>query len=637
MKVMIMGRFFSHVVVTVVVMLFVITDAYSESEKTIPLLFFGNQNLPPMIYLDNDKPKGIVIDLVRALEKKMERPIVIKTMNWAMAQKSVLEGNGDALLQINKTEERLKAYDFSDPLLISRFSIFTLTNNKYIEGISELEDLRVAVEEKGLPALFLSKNPKVTVINTATILDGFYLLKENGADALVVDELVGKYILAMNHINNIAIVGEPIVTSNSSIAVRKGDTELLVAINRGLSKIRKDGTYDKILNKWNPQEGIFQTREHIQLMYFFWGIGILLFIILLICVWTLLTARQLAANKKMERTLELEKQQLSDIIVGTNTGIWEWNVQTGVFTVNDLLAKMIGCLREELEPITVETWRDRIHPEDFTQAKPILENVFSHITEIFAIEIRIRHKSDTWVWLHAKGKVQDWKDDGTPLIVSGTLSDINERKISEEKIKTLLGEKELLLREVHHRIKNNMYSICGLLTLQAATLEDPHAITALKEAGDRVQSMMLLYDRLYRSPDYHAMPVKEYLPSLIDEILSHFPETVPIRVVKDIGEFSLTGAKLQPLGIIVNELLTNCMKYAFSERTSGIITVSATLLEGYVKLIIADNGIGMSEAVSFENSTGFGLTLIRELSRQMEGTIRIERENGTSISFVFPA
>ncbi|MBP6738976.1 MAG: PAS domain S-box protein [Leptospiraceae bacterium] len=224
---------------------------------------------------------------------------------------------------------------------------------------------------------------------------------------------------------------------------------------------------------------------------------------------------------------------------------------------------------------------------------------------------------------------------GIPHFICVT-RDITDRKQAEEKIKTLLVEKEMILKEVHHRIKNNMNTICSLLLLQTQSITNTTAITALEEAANRVNSMALLYDKLYKSEEYTEVSVKDYLFILLDEILENFPNSSSIKLEKRIEDFELNTKRLQPLAIIVNELITNIMKYAFNGRNNGIIIVTATILNKIVTLSIEDNGNGLPESTSFTNSTGFGLMLVRGLTEQLNGKIRIERGNGTKIILEFP-
>ncbi len=219
--------------------------------------------------------------------------------------------------------------------------------------------------------------------------------------------------------------------------------------------------------------------------------------------------------------------------------------------------------------------------------------------------------------------------------------EISERKIAEEKIQLLLSEKELILSEVHHRIKNNMNTIHGLLKLQSYALKDASAIAALDNSAGRVQSMMHLYDKLYRSMDVQNLSVLDYIPSLVDEILKNFPEGETVKIEKIINDFILDAKRLQTLGIIINELLTNIMKYAFTGRDDRKIVVEAglnpsgTKQDSVVSIAIGDNGLGMPETVDFVNSTGFGLQLVVMLVKELKGVLRFEKKNGTRIIIEF--
>jgi len=220
-------------------------------------------------------------------------------------------------------------------------------------------------------------------------------------------------------------------------------------------------------------------------------------------------------------------------------------------------------------------------------------------------------------------------------VIQCDIRDITDRKIAEGKVKNLLEEKEIVLQEVHHRIKNNMNTICGLLSLQAETLSEPVAIAALQDSRSRVQSMMVLYEKLYRSTSYDVLPVCGYLSALVDEIIANFPNHEVATVKKNIGEFDLDVATLQPLGLILNELLTNVMKYAFKGRKSGVVTVSAFLHEKTVTLEVADDGVGIPDSIDFGKSNGFGFMLISLLSKQLQGSLRLERGNGTRVILDF--
>ncbi len=220
--------------------------------------------------------------------------------------------------------------------------------------------------------------------------------------------------------------------------------------------------------------------------------------------------------------------------------------------------------------------------------------------------------------------------------LAGFTIDITERKQFEEKIQALLGEKDLLLKEVHHRIKNNMNTIKGLLTLQLSAEEaDSPAAASLRDAESRVQSMIMLYDRLYCTDNYRELPVKDYLQSMTEEIIQNFPKRNIVTVKTEIEDFILNLNILTPVAIIINELLTNIMKYAFIDRESGIITVSASMKNNHAVVKVHDNGRGIPEGINFGASTGFGLNLAGMLAEQIEGKIRIDRGQGTTVVLEF--
>jgi two-component sensor histidine kinase len=212
---------------------------------------------------------------------------------------------------------------------------------------------------------------------------------------------------------------------------------------------------------------------------------------------------------------------------------------------------------------------------------------------------------------------------------------VTERKKAEDRIKSLLEEKELLLREVHHRVKNNLHVILGLIALQADSVRDPGTLAALRETGSRVRSLTVLYEKLYATSSFSSVSTGAYLPVLVDEILENFPVSASLAVEKRIDDFSLGIDKIQPLGILLNELLTNIMKYAFAGRAEGRIAVRATVSGPMVTVVVEDDGIGLPDSVDFGNSPGFGLTLVRELARQLDGSIRLERGSGTRVILEF--
>ncbi|MBL0264254.1 MAG: sensor histidine kinase [Leptospiraceae bacterium] len=166
-----------------------------------------------------------------------------------------------------------------------------------------------------------------------------------------------------------------------------------------------------------------------------------------------------------------------------------------------------------------------------------------------------------------------------------------------------------------------------------------HGRNALLDAGSRVQSMMVLYDKLYHTTNFQRISIANFIPSLVDEIVINFPNAEVVTIEKNIDDIELDVKRLQTLGIIINELLTNIMKYAFNGKEQGRINISVNLNSttnvNSIFLVVEDNGNSIPESIDFQNSTGFGLMLVGLLTKQLKGNIRIERENGTRVILEF--
>lgn len=312
-----------------------------EPSNNSTLLFLGNMNLAPVVYLDGNTPQGLGVDIVHALEKYISQPIEIRAMNWSEAQSLVAAGDADALIQINPTDERLKIYDFSDPFLESQFSIFTRSDTIGISGPTSLRGRTVGVEPGGLPEKVLETDPLIHLTTIQDFHEGFTRLNEGSLDAVVVDYRVGSYVLATHSIHNIKAIGDPIASSYSSIAVKKGNTRLLNEINAALRMIKADGTYQKILTNWRPTEGVFETREQIDEGIFRTGFLILLIVILIGLIWGITIQKELKRRKDAEEKLTLTLASLDKLVHERTIQLSDTNKK-----LTDEIEK--GKLREEV-------------------------------------------------------------------------------------------------------------------------------------------------------------------------------------------------------------------------------------------------------------------------------------------------
>jgi two-component sensor histidine kinase/HAMP domain-containing protein len=217
------------------------------------------------------------------------------------------------------------------------------------------------------------------------------------------------------------------------------------------------------------------------------------------------------------------------------------------------------------------------------------------------------------------------------------LKEISERQRAEEQINASLQEKEVLLREIHHRVKNNLQVIASLLNLQARNIVDEHVLEPLRESQTRIESMALIHQKLYDSDDLMGVNFAEYSRNLATHLLSSYgvSQKVALKVDSDDG-ISLGINSAIPCGLIINELVSNSLKYAFTGKQDGEIRIALRRKEdGRIKLMVADNGAGIPDKIDFRNTESLGLRLVNILSEQLEGTLELDTTGGTSFELTF--
>lgn len=214
--------------------------------------------------------------------------------------------------------------------------------------------------------------------------------------------------------------------------------------------------------------------------------------------------------------------------------------------------------------------------------------------------------------------------------------DITERKRAEEVISASLREKEILLREIHHRVKNNLQIISSLMTLQEEGVDHPAALEALAVCRGRVSSMAVIHEQIYRTPSLSRIDVADYLQQFLPRIVSVFKGVEDISLELDIAPILLTLDQAIPFGLIINELTTNALKHAFRGREYGTIRLSASLADEMVTLVIEDDGNGLPENFDPTRTSSLGLQIVSMLTKQLHGTLSIEPASGTRFRFQFP-
>lgn len=230
--------------------------------------------------------------------------------------------------------------------------------------------------------------------------------------------------------------------------------------------------------------------------------------------------------------------------------------------------------------------------------------------------------------------------DGTIIGISGIVRDITERQKVEDKLAASLKEKDILLRELYHRTKNNLQVINSLLSLQALTAKEPKITRAFRDTKNRIRTMALVHEKLYQSGNLSQINVKNYIEDLLQSLLSSFHVNPNrIKTVVTGPEIYLSIDNAIHCGLIINELVSNSIKYAFPDDLQGVITINFSYDEDHLfRLEIQDNGIGFSDSITESHSNTLGLQLVRDLVlEQLEGELIIDGDSGTKITVTFKA
>jgi two-component sensor histidine kinase len=214
--------------------------------------------------------------------------------------------------------------------------------------------------------------------------------------------------------------------------------------------------------------------------------------------------------------------------------------------------------------------------------------------------------------------------------------DLTHKKEIELKLRKLLKEKEILLKEVHHRVKNNLQVISSILNLQSSYVKDQMTLDILRESQNRIKAMSFIHESLYRSDDFSFVNFSSYINSLSSNLVqTYIIKHTNIRLDLDLGDVNLNLDQAIPCGLIINELVSNSIKYAFPFKKQGKICIKLTKDGNKIYLSVSDNGIGLPVNFDVENTDSLGLQLVYILVSQLDGDIKVINKKGTTFLFNF--
>ncbi|WP_442939572.1 PAS domain S-box protein [Nostoc sp.] len=309
--------------------------------------------------------------------------------------------------------------------------------------------------------------------------------------------------------------------------------------------------------------------------------------------------------------------------------------------VNQRLCDILGYTPEELQFLT---FQDITHPDDINADLKYFDQIIADNIQTYSIEKRYFHKDNSIVWVNLTVSLVR-EPSGEPIYFISVVEDISERQAAlrdrkqwEEQIQASLLEKEVLLKEIYHRVKNNLQVISSLLSLQSAYIKDEHDLVIFKQSQQRIASMALVHEKLYQSQDLARINFGEYIRDLVTDLFTAYEvneDAIALNINIDDGVFLGLDTAI-PCSLIIHELVSNSLKYAFPSGRDGTIYIEIHQnQERHVTLVVGDDGIGLPPNFSFKNIASLGWQLVDALINQISGNINIQGARGVECQVTF--
>ena len=360
-------------------------------------------------------------------------------------------------------------------------------------------------------------------------------------------------------------------------------------------------------------------------------------------------------RKRAEETLRAayeNAKELAFIVNHSPAVAWLWKAEPGcpVKYVSDNIGSF-GYTPDEFTGGRI-AYASFIFRDDLPRISAEVERYTQEGRSEFSQEYRIVTKSGDVRWVYDWTWVQR-EEDGTVTHYQGITLDITDRKLAEEWLKKFseeleakvaertealnksLHEKEILLKEIHHRVKNNLQIVASLLNLQSRQITDPATLAMIRESQNRIKAMALVHERLYRSEDISSIDLLDYVRFMGTNLFNFYDVTpATVRLTVDISDIRVDINRAIPLGLIINEILSNSLKYAFPSGRKGTIAVTVKKDDSTIRIIVQDDGAGIPESLDWKKTESLGLRLVNSLTEQLQGTIELDRTAGTKFTIV---
>lgn len=639
-------------IVFLIILIFLSKYPAYAIEDTI--IMSGEPNFPPYEFVSEDgEYKGFNIDLMRALSLELKTEIKLIPISWIDVHNSLENGDIDAIQGMNFNEKRKELYDFSEPYLVNSTILFLNIDNEEILNYDELRGKRIAVQRSSTAAYILSEIGDLEVAFFSDLEEAFIKLRDGKVDAVFGDKLSGAYILKKLDMNkDIKTLGEALSRVNYGVAVKKGNTELLEEINKGLERLKRNGTYDKIFEKWFGKTDT-TTWEDIK-NYVYVGLGsllALLFVVLLNIKWNRSLKKEVDKRTKQLKILnnELEKSRTiveerdlfkQQIIDSLSVGLITFDNNKDITDINKKAEEVFQVKKDQ---ITGKNF-DELGLYSFFKERDIERSIKEEITvEVEEINYKNQGKDKYYNYVMSPIVV------GDNIIKGGviTFRDITqERNINKELIeKDKMHSLGRLITGIAHEIRNPLTSIKAYLEALPKKYDNPKFREKITDQVPR--EINRLNDLLKELLEYSKPRVSEKrkfsLNTIVFEVgklLDNLLEERNIKLIINMEEDTIVYGDKQKIKQVLINLTLNSIE---AIEDGGQIEIQGYTIGKKVKIKIKDNGSGIDRErlenifepfyTTKETGTGLGLLICYQHIKENKGKIKItsEKNKGTRV------
>lgn len=604
-------------------------DAAGGSSQA-PITIGTELDYPPYSYTDeNGRPAGFNVDVAEAVADAIGVPVRIEIGPWSEIREALTRGEVDAITGMFISAERDALVDFTPAMTVVTHAVFARAADARSVTVEALADARLLVMESDIMHDYVLEHELGSVVITRpTIAQTLEALEQGIADFALVAHLPGLHQIRELELGGIRATDLRMEPRQYAIAVREGEHELQTMLAEGLALIDESGALDEIIRRHLGPAGGRPWADVLRYVL----IGTIGAVVLgmIAAAWIILLRREVARRTEALETEAAQRRglqrslEIASLIVEQSPAVlfrWKADVSWTVEFVSRNVTRF-GYTPEAFTGGSIR-YDSIIHPADRERVAKEVASQASSDADDFRQEYRLRDSSGEYRWVTDHTTVH--RDErGAPLYFQGVVIDVHDQRTSAAALQVALDEKEVLLRELYHRTKNNMQVIASMVSLRRNDQTDPAVRNLLDEIQTRIYTMAIVHGMLYQSNDLSQVRLDTYLEQLTKLILDTFAGDSPVNVEYHTAPVSCLIDLAIPLGLVANELLTNAVKYGGS-----VLTIELAQREDRIILIIADDGPGIDWETVERGSDTLGIRTVRSIvEAQLGGSISATNDRG---------